>query len=629
VKKTEVRGENGAWSKLKANTSCPEGNRTYRCFDQSCPSCGVGKKGMTACPKEISGPGECKWRYQTYDSVPKEPNKAGPQPPPRRGNDDDSSDDEGKTEAEPKPKMRRVLKTKTKAGTRRVYFTYFMRILSLFFWHDYVHNNQYLEYKRSSAELQSGHLWLQGDFAANLEKRNRKETQAGWFSKLQTTILPVVARYVDNDGVIKEEYRVYVNNDLSHSHNFVKECLEECINHYATLFEQKNLQPLTHVAMWSDGCGSQFKNRWQLWWLVNVITNKSHLVSRSGRPIKLQAFTHHFFASCHGKGPCDSCGARTKDKIHKAQLADVLFNSSKEHYEYLVTYATVNEGDRKKRNVTRYVWIAKEDVDTNRPDVKGVKGVKGMHMFRGKPGEKIQMNMLSCTCLRCANGGDGNADDPACRNHKQQRPSAITRTMRLEANAARSTRNAAKAAMDIAIDALEGSKAGDLLLIYVKKGDRKVYRPEDYGRFEKAWDCRGRYRLAQLVETPDLQSLRAASRRLVRPPSIKLFFADEHEPENEYCFPSLAFCHAPGDENPRPWNNCGGGGERTCPLKHYYEREIWDVRLVLGPITSRVRGMSTDATTQAVNIRLAEDEIEAVDEILDDLAETYPTEFGE
>jgi hypothetical protein len=628
TKKTPVRGEDGAWRKLKHDTTCPEESKTEKCYGGTCDKCGGGKKGMIACPKETSGPGECKWRYHTYESIPKETPRPPQQAPPQRSRADDNSDSEDDVESEPKPKMRRVQKTKTKTGERKGYFAFFLRLLSTFMWHDYVNNNQYQECQRSSKEgLKPGYLWMQTDFAANLENRSRMETQSGWFSKLQTTILPIVVRYIDKGGTLREEYRVYVSDDLSHSHNFVKHCLEDCIIHYASLFESNGMAPLTHVMIWSDGCGSQFKNRWQLWWLVKMVA--THMLrTLKGTIIKLVDVTHHFFASCHGKGPCDSCGARTKDKIHKAELGDMTFNSSSEHYEYLRDHATIEEGDSKGRNVCRYVWIANGSVDSERPDLIAVRGLKAMHMFRGKAGDKIQMNKLSCCCPTCMKGGDGNAEDPACRNHKQQRPPAVTRNMRTEANAAAATRSAARAAMDYAVSALEGSRAGDLVLIYVMREDRKVYIPEDHRRFEKAWNCRGRYRLAQLVEDINLDVI--DTRRLVRPPKIKLFLPDEEEPENEYCFPSPDFCHGPNpnEKKPVPWNQCQGGGERTCHLKHYYEKDLCDVRLSLGPIEGR-RGTSTDTTSHALRITLTEDEMEGIDDILDDLADTYPMEFGE
>ena len=43
---------------------------------------------------------------------------------------------------------------------------------------------------------------------------------------------------------------------------------------------------LTACHIWSDGCGSQLKNRWQVWFL-------------SSRFLGL-FYSHNFFASCHG-----------------------------------------------------------------------------------------------------------------------------------------------------------------------------------------------------------------------------------------------------------------------------------------------------------------------------------------
>ncbi|CAM9660217.1 unnamed protein product, partial [Choristocarpus tenellus] len=52
--------------------------------------------------------------------------------------------------------------------------------------------------------------------------------------------------------------------------------------------------------IWSDGCGSQFKNRRQMWWV-------SQSLARTGISV-----VNNFFASCHGKSLSDGVGAVVK-----------------------------------------------------------------------------------------------------------------------------------------------------------------------------------------------------------------------------------------------------------------------------------------------------------------------------
>ncbi|CAM9586630.1 unnamed protein product, partial [Choristocarpus tenellus] len=63
--------------------------------------------------------------------------------------------------------------------------------------------------------------------------------------------------------------------------------------------------------IWSDGCGSQFKKRWQMWWV-------SQSSARMGIPL-----VHNFFASCHSKSLPDGVGAVVKSAARRLELHGV------------------------------------------------------------------------------------------------------------------------------------------------------------------------------------------------------------------------------------------------------------------------------------------------------------------
>ncbi|CAN0005755.1 unnamed protein product, partial [Choristocarpus tenellus] len=56
---------------------------------------------------------------------------------------------------------------------------------------------------------------------------------------------------------------------------------------------------------WSDGCRSQFKNRWQMRWV-------SQSLAWMGISVE-----HNFFASCHGKSMSDGLGAVVKSAARR------------------------------------------------------------------------------------------------------------------------------------------------------------------------------------------------------------------------------------------------------------------------------------------------------------------------
>ncbi|CAM9810356.1 unnamed protein product, partial [Choristocarpus tenellus] len=85
---------------------------------------------------------------------------------------------------------------------------------------------------------------------------------------------------------------------------FVKDRLIPLVSEYG--------QTLEVLHIWSDGCcGSQFKNRWQMWW-----------VSQSFARMRISV-VHNFFASCHGKSLSDGDGAVVKSATRGLELHGV------------------------------------------------------------------------------------------------------------------------------------------------------------------------------------------------------------------------------------------------------------------------------------------------------------------
>ena len=453
----------------------------------------------------------------------------------------------------------------------------------------------------------------------NFSHEAKEETQSGWFARNQTTLLPAVVWYRDKDGVLHQEYRRYVSDDRRHNNRFVQQTMEELISHYASIMESKGLTPITHVHIWSDGCGGQFKNRWQLYWLSTSLKATTHLKTEGGTPIHLEAVSHHFFAPGHGKGPCDSCGAYCKTTLRNAIMSGIIINTSHEAFMYLKANATIKDDDG-KRMVHEFVWVSKDDVKQARPPVKLPSGgMNSMFSFIGRPNKSVEMCEGSCTCLTCLGLAYG-PGGPDCRKHGGKIPQSFLEQMELEGQAAREVRTAARLALDKGKEVLEGLSCGALVVIYVEPKDRRLYAPGDHGRWERAWDCQGRYRLAQLAEPPP-----AIQRsRVTRPSSIKVFLADEEEPEHEYSFPSPDSC-LDEEGNVVMYDNCQAEGTRTCEKKHCYEVPVTKLRLALGPRrASRRRGVGI---RQAERYRLTPEEIEAVDDIMIELAEAFPHDF--
>ena len=94
------------------------------------------------------------------------------------------------------------------------------------------------------------------------------------------------------DGNLYTESHVYFSPDLKHDTALQAHCLEKVLKHYIA---EKN-GGYKKIFIWSDGAPSQYKNRFNFWYLAH----KGQEVAQHG--VKIQ---WNFFASCHGKGPSD------------------------------------------------------------------------------------------------------------------------------------------------------------------------------------------------------------------------------------------------------------------------------------------------------------------------------------
>jgi hypothetical protein len=179
----------------------------------------------------------------------------------------------------------------------------------------------------------------------NFSHEHQDSGQQEWWSAWQSTLFPVVVyRRVprwegDTTGVVVAESRVYISPDLNHSNAFVKHVTEDSIRHYQPVFAAAG-QNLAHVHLWSDGCRGQFKNKEQFLWLASGTTfaqppSSTDEATASSSDYGRIRLAHHFFQSCHGKGPSDSEGAAVKCSLRQHELLDCYYATTDEAYEWL------------------------------------------------------------------------------------------------------------------------------------------------------------------------------------------------------------------------------------------------------------------------------------------------------
>ena len=409
------------------------------------------------------------------------------------------------------------------------------------------------------------------------------------------------------------ERLVVISNDRRHNNQWVQHAMEEAIKFFASRMEEDNVK-LTHLHIWTDGCGGQFKNKWQLLWLTNLLET-IFLFTMTGVEIVLEAVHHNFFGSNHGKGVCDGLGATVKTILKHAQQAGLTFDNPRAIYEYLLRHV-IDYGPEENRFPRFFMYIDKKDVKQNRPSVKRVVGMKSFHSFIGRPGGMVEVCELSCYCPSSFTSSDG-PPDPTCRTVTGERPPPRLIPMTKITEAAREVRDTARAGIECAMEVLGEASPGDLLPVYVPPNARREYSPTT-AMYERAWDCQGRYRLAQLVELPDLEAI-VTSKRPTRAAAtkVKVFLPVEEVPEQEYSFPSGETCQ---NHEGRVLSFSDCPGEVVCERKHYYEVEVGHVRMA-------IQRLQLPGLLRAERYRLSEEEIEAIDDLLEELAMTFPHDY--
>lgn len=211
------------------------------------------------------------------------------------------------------------------------------------------------------------------DFAENYSFTVQDEIQAFHWANKQCTIHPFCIYFKNESGELKNLTFVIIAESLCHNYVavylFQKKLLE---------FLKARFNTITKLIFFSDGAASQYKNRIFFYNLCEM-QNESMRVE------------WHFFATYHGKGPCDAVGGTLKRLATKASLqrlytnhiltAKDLFDWTKSHVSTINTaFVTEEEHDAFEKKIkNRY------------NNVKTIRGTQSFHCFL--PVDKTSINV--------------------------------------------------------------------------------------------------------------------------------------------------------------------------------------------------------------------------------------------
>lgn len=177
--------------------------------------------------------------------------------------------------------------------------------------------------------MKIGEFVVLGDFAENFSFIIQDAVQSYHWTNAQATIHPFVVYYKNSENKLEHISFVILSEVMEHNtisvHLFQRKLI-------AFLRDTLKLTDVKKIYYCSDGAASQYKNR------KNFI-NLSHHVD----DFQCEA-EWHFFATSHGKGPCDGIGGTLKRLARRASLQRPIDNQITNPLE-LYEWAKCNLGN--------------------------------------------------------------------------------------------------------------------------------------------------------------------------------------------------------------------------------------------------------------------------------------------
>ena len=151
--------------------------------------------------------------------------------------------------------------------------------------------------------MKSNECLILADFAENYHFIIQDEIQSCHWSKESCTLHPICI-YILCNGTIQPLSLCFISDDLEHDTAFVYYLQSILCNYLQVTYPQ-----LIKVEYFSDGCAAQYKNYKNL---LNLSYHKSDF--------GLDA-AWSFFATSHGKSPCNGIGGVVKRKLANESLS--------------------------------------------------------------------------------------------------------------------------------------------------------------------------------------------------------------------------------------------------------------------------------------------------------------------
>lgn len=234
------------------------------------------------------------------------------------------------------------------------------RCNSLLF-HHYVAQNQTKYIKERRENLPRDTCMVLKDFGENFAYVTQDEVQGNYWSRKSCTLHPVVIYYKNAEDELEHRSLCFLTDDLKHDVSAVNSFQIKVVN-----FIKEHLPHIKNIEYVSDGCAGQYKNCYNL----NFLCKHYKRFGLRARWI--------FFATCHGKSPCDGICGLIKREVSKESLR-------RPPDKQILTVQDVHEFCKSHFPKIETFIVTKEEIDEQRAtldlNIQTVPGTRNFHDF--------------------------------------------------------------------------------------------------------------------------------------------------------------------------------------------------------------------------------------------------------
>ena len=224
--------------------------------------------------------------------------------------------------------------------------------------------SNYSTFLKSS--LKRGQFLVQLDFSENNTFKLQNESQSHYWSRSQATLHVCVVYFLGSNDEIEHFSFVVLSDVLKHDSVFVHATIKELINELRSRF-----QDVDKIFYFSDGAPAHYKNK-----------STFSLLSYHYRNFGISA-EWAYFATAHGKGPCDGLGGTIKRQVFMENMRQ---ESAGQIRNALEMYSFCS--NKWENSEITFKLLTKNDIDLGYKEVKSrfekakpIVGCRSYHSF--------------------------------------------------------------------------------------------------------------------------------------------------------------------------------------------------------------------------------------------------------